>query len=181
MILEESDFLTRPYKIGNQKESPDLEDFIVESERGLLISLLGYELYSLLKDAVEGSGELESRFSSLINGAEYNYNDKLYEYRGLKDLLRPAVYSMYVEENSYKFTNIGMVQNNAPQQSTLIESLEFVVRAWNDYCAKAGSYYRYSCLSDSQENSFYGFMKANESYYPEWHYKRPEPRNRFQL
>lgn len=180
MILDTSDFDDRPYKIPNQEESRDFIEFIEKSEKKILTDLFGYEFYSELTEMIETSGELPQIWKDLIDGAEYQSGTKTYEWEGLAYMLTPAVYSMWIDKNAYKFTNIGHVNNNAPQQATTIDNEPFVVEAWNEFCARTGHY----CgpnrrFTWNSYNNFWGFYQANKSDYPDLCYNPPELKNRF--
>lgn len=176
MILDLTDFLDREYKIPNQNESRDLEAFIEKHEKEILKELLGYELFAELEAALESSAELEDRWVDLRDGAEYTYNDKTYKWLGLVDLLKPAVYSRWINVGTYKFTNVGFVQNNAQQQSATLEDMEpFIVRAWNEFVLKVG--YNY----EQRFGTLYGFMKANEADYDGWCFTEQKFKNRHSL
>lgn len=179
MILTPSDFDARPYKVPNQAESGDFGSFIDAQERELARGLLGVELAELFFQAVETSGAVEQRFEDLRDGGTYTYQGKTYLYAGWVDLIRPAVYSLWQPQGTWKFTNIGWVENNAPQQSKLIEDqYPFHVVYWNEFCRKVG-------VSPSQKylyvNSFYGWMTANQEDFPEWVFTAPEFKNRLDI
>lgn len=161
MFLQLSDFTGRPYRIPNQEESPDLEAFIAREEKSILICLMGYEMYTeFAANAV--TSDPEDRWAALLNGAEYSYSNKTYKYNGVVDMLVPAVYSRWLDKGAYKFTNVGYMQNNAPNESKVMEDQEpFRIESWNDFVRKA-----YDC--GNQKNTWYGFMRANESDYPTW-------------
>lgn len=186
MILTPEDFLDRPFRVPNQEESSDFSNFIEVKETELLINLLGYELYLEFKEALEGSGDIEDKWTELRDGADYTYNEKLYRYGGLVDLLRPAIFSLWMNEGIYKFTNSGWLTNNpalannAGPVSTPVDQEDFRIKNWNEYVRKAGvegTDPKY--LTDKP--SFYGFMKANEEDYEEWVFTSPCFENRFSL
>lgn len=181
MILDLSHFDDRPYRIPNQQESRDLLEFIEANERKLLIELLGFELYTDFKEGIETSGTIEQIWLDLRDGADYVCNEKTYHFDGLIDVLIPAIYSLWIPQNAYKFTNIGMVNNNAPQQATTIDNTPDIVNAWNDYCVKVGAYFTGSMLTRSRVNTFYGFMKENAEDYDNWTFCEPKAQNRFSL
>lgn len=162
MILELTDFLKRPYLIPNQQESVDLEEWIDATERNLLKDLLGYELYKEFNEALESSQPLDQRFVDLRDGVEYTYNDVLRKYEGMLDLLRPAVYALWIEEGAYKFTNVGWVVNNAQEQSQTLEDTEqFVVKYWNEYAKKAKALYDYfTVTSDDYPELIFTHVKT---------------------
>jgi len=175
MILSLTDFIDREYKIPNQSESADLLGFIEQKEDELLIDLLGVDLYNEIMDGLEDSAP-EQKFLDLLNGSEYTFNGVTYKWRGLVDLLQPAIYSMWINVGSFKFTNIGWVQNSPQENSTAIDFTEqFTVAYWNKYCEKVG-------LRQSQKNSFYGYMKTVEDDFDsEWIFTLPKTQNRFGL
>jgi hypothetical protein len=184
VLIALSDFTERPYKIPNQNESTDLLSFLQGEEERLAIEhLLGFELYMLFKEALEADAldpsdpeyvALPQIYVDLRDGAEYEYGDHTYKYRGWVDLIRPALFSLWIPRGTYKFTNVGHVQNAAPQQSTKIDDDQFEVESWNTFVKKVGI--GYTC-----EHSFYGFMTANEDNYPDWLFSMPGLRNRFGL
>jgi len=136
-------------------------------------------LFDFFSDAINSSGALEERFEKLMDGATYVYNNVTLEYKGWVDMIRPAIYSLWQLQGTWKFTNIGWVENNAPQQSKLIDDqYQFHVHYWNEYCRKVGVSPGNCYLSI---NSFYGFMRANKADYPEWVFTAPELKNRFDI
>lgn len=173
MFLSLTDFEDRPYRIPNQEESTDLENFITEAEEAVLIDLLGYELYSEFVADIDTS-DPEDRWINLRDGAEYTYDNKLYKYNGIVDMCRPAVYSLWIDPGTYKFSNVGYIRNKPSQEAEVIDPEVFTVSTWNNFVKKA-----YDC--GSHRNTLYGFIKANESDYPTWQLTSPEYRNRLGL
>lgn len=180
MILDTSDFDDRPYRIPNQEESRDFIEFIEQKEEEILTQLFGYQFFNELNEAINSSGELPQIWLDFRDGCKYDSGGKTYNYRGLVYLLVPAIYSLWIDKNAMKFTNIGYVNNNAPQQSTPIDNEPFVVQAWNDYCARTGG----SCAANhrftwNHQNTFWGFYSARKTDYPDLVYNAPERKNRF--
>lgn len=177
MIISLTDFNERPYRIPNQNESPDLSSFLAAEEMKLAVKyLLGYDLWIEFTEALEASGPLDTKWEELLNGAEYTYGDDTYYYAGWADMVKPALYALWIPQGTWKFTNIGYVENNAPQQSVLMDDPSgFIVSAWNDFVNKAG--FDYHC------HTFYGFMKSKNTSvpetYPSWKYNQPPLKNRF--
>ena len=172
MILSLTDFVDREYKIPNQNESSDLLGFIEDKEEELLCDLLGVDLYNEVMDGLDESNP-EQKFLDLLNGKDYVFNGVTYKWGGLVNLLKPAVYSKWINVGTFKFTNIGWVQNSPQENSTAIDwTDQFVVAYWNKYCELVG-------LNKSQKNSFYGYMKTVESDFDsEWIFNLPKTQNR---
>ncbi len=177
MFIEVTDFTERPYRIPNQNESTDLLSFLSTEEARLAIeNLLGYDLWKDFVEAYDASLEsgadpLDQKWSKIIEGAEYTYGSYLMKYNGWVDLLRPALYSLWIPKGSQKLTNIGYVENAPPQQSTLIDSFPSEVESWNQFVKKSGIY--------EHCHTFYGFMYENRADYPNWIYNPPRMKNRF--
>lgn len=186
MIITPSDFDDRPFKIPNQEESGDLEGFIDDAEIDLAVKhLLGLDLWDEFITAVTSSGVLDQKWLDLRDGATYQYQNVNYKYNGWVDLVRPGIYSLWQPEGTWKYTNVGWVQNkanSAPQAGNQSELLEdqyvFHVKYWNQFVEKVG-YQSANCYN--YKNSFYGFMKANETTYDGWIFNTPVFKNRFDL
>lgn len=177
MILDPSDFDDRPYRIPNQQESKDFPEFVEAAEEEILVQLLGYEFYKELSDALNTSNP-DQIYIDFRDGAEYESGGKTYKYSGLVDLLKPAVFSLWTDQNAYKFTNIGHIVNSPPQQATVIDNEPFAVGSWNAYVKLAGGYCGYSRSTWNRKDNLYGFYLANKSDYPTIVWKSPELRNR---
>lgn len=183
MIIAKTDFVDRPFKIPNQNEAQDLESFIEDIEERIAmgtldecITLLGVELWREFESAVNTSGTIEAKWLALRDGADYVYNGVTYRYNGWVDMIRPLIYSRWLPATTDKVTNIGMIKNSAPQQSKLTDDYyPSVVSNWNETAKKVGC--QPNC-GYNYKNSFYGFMKANESDYDNWVFKCPQFKNR---
>lgn len=178
MIIDPTDFNDKPYKVPNQEENRDFEAFIAEKEEELAVQyLLGSELWEEFKEALASSGPLDSIWEVLKDGGFYDHNNKQYQYKGWVDMIRPGIFADYLPETTYKLTNIGYVENNAPDKSKLIEDqYPFHVKHWNNFVQKVGYSYPYGY---NYKNSFYGFMKAHKDDYPSWVFKCPRFKNRY--
>jgi hypothetical protein len=176
MIIDATDFNDRPYKVPNQEESRDFISLIERWEEDLAVNhLLGAELWDELK-VIHESGSIAEPWLTLINGGTYAYNGKTHQFKGWVDLVKPAIYSYWLPVGAYKNTNVGVVINNTPQQSTVVEDQNsFIVTAWNDFCLKVGIV---PGCSYTYRNSFYGFMKANSETFDTWLFTPPQTQNR---
>src|SRR5687767_1836602 len=122
MIIDPTDFNDRPNKIPNQTESRDFVSFLTETENSIAIKyLLGYELWTEFQTALAGSGDLEDKWEKLRDGSEYDYNSKTYNYLGWVDMLKPVIMHEWVPMTTYKLTNIGFIENSAPDKGKLLD------------------------------------------------------------
>lgn len=179
MIIDPTDFVDRPYKVPNQEESRDFIAFLESKEDELARMILGHELWEEFDDAVNESGAIDAIYEALRDGGTYEYNGVTYRYAGWVDMVRPGIFAEWLPNIPYKLTNVGYIENNAPDKSTLLENqFEFQVIHWNEFVKKVGKAvgYSYNCI-----DSFYGFMKANEDDYPDWVFTCPRYKNRYDL
>jgi len=167
-LLSTTDFLTRPYKIPNQNESPELATFIEEAEEQVLTDLLGYEFYTTFITDYETSGTPAQKWLDLAEGADYVYGDITYKWKGMVDLLKPIVYARWMDVGAYKFTNVGWIQNSAQENSNLIDSEQFRVQYVNEYAKKAGINY-------NLYNTLWGFLEVNKEDYADDNLEWTEP------
>lgn len=185
MIIDATDFTIRPYKAPNQDESRDFTSFIEDVEERLAmglvpdekVQLLGPTLWEQFQTGLATSGTIEQRWLDLRDGVNYSYQNGYYHYAGWVDLIRPAIFSRWIPMTTDKLTNIGFIKNNAPQQSKLTEdNYPSIVQHWNEMVKKVGIEH-HNCYN--YKNSFYGFMKANASDYPDWNFVAPQYKNRY--
>jgi len=184
MIILPVDFVDRPYKVPNQEEARDFSSLLDGWEEGIAngtlpdeaVRLLGVDLWDEFSDALNTSGVIADKWIRLRDGATYTYGGKTSTYLGWVDMIRPALYALWIPTTTYKLTNIGFVENNAPEKSSLMDDqYPFVVKYWNEFVSRVG--FGYNC----RRNSFYGFMEANKADYPDWDFKAPELKNRYGL
>ena len=176
MIIDSTHFVDRPYKVPNQEESKDFVGFIESKEADLGRKyLLGQALYTEFAAAIAAGGTLDAKWEALKSGGTYTYNNILYRYDGWVDLIRPGIFAEWIAMNGPKFTNSGYVSNAVPKEAKGLSPAPFIVKHWNEFMLKAGwaRYYAYWADCYNQENTFYGFMKANESDYTGWEFVMP--------
>lgn len=174
-LIDVTDFDDLPYKIPHQEEYPEFEAFIEAREEELLKEILGIDLYNEFMAALDDSGEeLADKWVELRDGAEYEFASVTNEYKGLVDLLKPAIYSKWVSLLHRRFTTSGVIVNTGQQNTTVVNPIYEIVTYWNEFAKKVG---HVAC----QRNTFYGFMIANEDDYDGWEFSCPEIINQFDL
>lgn len=176
MIVEPSDFTARPYRIPNREESQDFIDFLENYEARVLKDILGYSLYHAFKTALAG-GSPADKWVKLRDGAEYTQFNTLYKYEGMKALLVPYLYSMWLKETVEKHTAEGvLINSNSVIQGTGTTNTESVSpsrkisSAYNHFSDQVGDW-------KNQGNTLYGFLTANIADYESWHFTEPGTMN----
>lgn len=188
------------YQISN------VDNYIVQYEKEVLIRLLGYELYSLLQSAwddykQESSTPLPERFDRLINGYDYalTYQSKQVNTRwnGLvnaekESLISYYVYYRFIEGTEIKTTVVGSSKSKK-ENSKHAGVINKMVNAWNSFIQLYGvipreiarntcDYYwinngNYSIYNIDQ--SAYNFLATFKNDYPEWIFKPQKKINVF--
>lgn len=144
----------------------DLVSYITRYEKDILQSLLGYELYQLVKN----STATEGRIYDLINGKEYTIEykgrDQLIKWNGLVNtdkvsLIAYYVYCQYLRgKASFQTTSGAVVPGN--ESGTAANQSFDMFEAWNAMRELYGYEGQSSIIP-----SAYNFLKENESDYPE--------------
>ena len=172
-LIDVTDFEDLPYKIPNQEETKEFVTFIEAKEEELLKEILGIDLYNEFIEALADSGELADKWANLRDGAEYEYS-VTNEYKGLVDLLKPAIYSEWIFYTYRRLTAAAMIVNNGRENTTAVNPSWEIANNWNTWVKKVGN-------AGYQKNNFYGFMIANEDDYENWEFTYQELKNTLDL
>ena len=168
MFLDPSDFEDVPYLIPNQEESRSLQEYIDTKEAYYLKKVLGLSFYNEFIAGLETSGVIEQKWIDLKDGKEYTVGEgdsaNEYEYSGIKDLLKPAIYSNWLEDNYRKWSNGGMIVNTAQNNATAVNPIDEIAGNWNEFVRKIGG----GCFWQYQENTLYGFLTEETDTYEGW-------------
>jgi len=188
MILEQDDFLQVPYRIPNQSESKDFQDFIDKRETYYLKKILGLDLYRLFKTGFDGIASPDQIWMDLAYGTneetnpdgdgDYEYGSYNYEYLGLVEVLRPAIYADWLKENYRTWDNSGVVMPTGQNNATIVMPDVEITKSWNEFVNFLGS-------PICQQNTLYGFLFARTLDYPTWQdgifFEQQYYRNQFDL
>jgi len=135
-IVSPTDFQNEPLFIPNSIEVPDIQDnsvnavdnlqlFIDQYERLLLVNVLGITQYNVLK---ENQSQSSGIWKSLIDGKEYD--GKLW--LGLKPLIKAYVFYNYLFNDKSYYTTVG-IERSASKNSLSINPTENLVEVWNNF------------------------------------------------
>jgi hypothetical protein len=127
----------------------------------------------------------------LRDGADYTYNDNSYRWDGMKEMLKPLVYSEWLERSVQSFTGAGVTQGKT-ENADFVNPAMKISESWNDFAVKAGicdektspqySYgmglyynygyfkfgYPYLNMKGFYENTLFGYMTANKAVFTDW-------------
>jgi|SRR5688572_30096095 len=183
LFVDPTDFTNKPYKIPNQEESKDFDQWLEDKEDEILKDLLGWQLWDSFSNAIEG-GTTTTKWVNLRDGTTYEYGGYTFKWEGMEKMLIPYIYSMFIRESFDKLTGSGVVLNGTTSATpganfTIINPSVRITRAQNEFSRMAGGCYR-------ADDSLYGFLLANyEDTYTEWSptstWKDPGKENQFDL
>lgn len=169
MFLDVSDFEDVPYLIPNQEESRSLQDFIDAKEAEYLKKVLGLSFYNEFIAGLDSSGTVEQIWVDLRDGKEYTVSNQAYEWKGVREMLKPVIYSQWLEHNYRKWSNGGMIVNNGQNNSTSVNPIDEIVENWNKFVkiVGLGYHYWYICYGNT-EGTLRGFLNENSTDYEGW-------------
>ena len=165
-IIDGSSFLVRPYRIPDQESYKDFSKWLDDQERDLCDLLLGKPLRKELFESLDTSSP-EERFELLVNGDDEQFD-------GLIKILVPAIYSYWLDPNQFKLTAAGIVTNQQPQGSIVLDNnIAFEVQAWNDFVKKVGQ------PRTKDETTFWFYMNQHKDDFSNWKFTPQESKNRY--
>lgn len=177
MSLIDDTYFTNDIQIPVSKYDT-IQSYIDRYEPQILIDLLGYELYNLVK----GYDPLtaEQRIIDLVEGVDYTVNGHLCRWGGLINIDKISLVAYYVffkwatekETIATRAANIKIKNENA-------DNVSYEVKAIASY-NKMLRLYGYS-IEPHYSQSAYAFFKAKADDYPELLFTEKKPLNTYGL
>jgi len=120
----------------------DLQQYIDEHEKKVLIGLLGYDLYAEMMAAYAAfiltpSTPLPAKWANLINGITYTYGGQTIRWNGLINsdkisFLSYYVYCQYVKAKQFPYQQTGTVQP-INENSQVVDGIANHTASWNEF------------------------------------------------
>lgn len=156
-LLTITDFIGR-YSLSISEFAIDtFNSYITDYQYDLLIDMLGAELYNDFN-----ANPTDAKWTDFQNGITYtDCNGDVQNWRGLKDLLIPFVYSKFTLENYKKQVQSGVVKPKFENADILNERerKEVAYKAWNDFISKYYEAYMFLYTYESTYTDFSCFFK----------------------
>ena len=159
MIIDHTYFtqkLSLPQR-GNTEGQELIADFIEQYEEEYLKCALGYDLWKAFSDGIAGSGAVDQRWTDLLDGLEFTYLSRNYNWDGFatakKTPIANYVYYKWMEDQAEHNTLVGTAIQNADNNSR-VNAVTKMVDAWNRMV--------------DMNRTLWMFLKANADTYPEW-------------
>ena len=153
----------------NQPEVLNVVNAMISKyEPRFLKSLFGLSFYQEFEQGIDPvSGDMDQRWSDLLDGTIYTYNDKEYEWVGFSNSSKESpianyVYSKLMEKDILYTTVTGTVKGKA-ENSMSANPIDKIVRAWNEMV--------------EWNISLIEYLNRNTETYPEWIAKNPYCKN----
>jgi hypothetical protein len=157
-----------PHAIDDPNDSntgvkDNLDLFIDQYERDVLVKMLGYSLFkdfSSNLDISKPNGLIPAadvKWDQLLNGVEYTIDDTLVNFRGIRhldganpiSLIAYYTYFFYLKDDAIKYTGTGNQVVEAANSET-VSITPKQVKAWRRfYELTVGSYASYNIISNS--------------------------------
>lgn len=125
----------------------ELEVFIDNYERDLLLNAFGVDLFNQLKVAMSDYDNAAQKWVDLVEGKDYTINGKKHRWEGLKGYNKQSViafyvYCQYLRNDESTYTTTGIVQNTGKNA---------------DNYSPTGKYIKaHNCFLKQYQNSDYG-------------------------
>jgi hypothetical protein len=190
MSFIDSTYFTGEIAVPSASSETALTQAITQYEKEILISLLGYKLYSLLIADLSNGAPVTQKYIDLVNGKEFvcafNGTDYTVKWEGLKNtalqsLIAYYVFYKYVERNVTSFYGTGVSQANVQEGWQRVNPVSKMINAWERMRELYGkfppeyklNYSRPIHNSDLSEvfelsGSAYNFLLKNKTDYPDW-------------
>jgi len=186
----DSTYFTGELAIPNAANEAGLTQAITQYEKEILISLLGYKLYSLLLADLSNGEPQTQKYIDLVNGAEFTHTfggvDYTLKWDGLINtgkisLIAYYVYYKYVERNISAFYGTGVSMANTQEGWSRVSPESKMINAWERIRELYGKippqykrYYNRPVLGAEVpgvlelSGSAYNFLLTNIADYPDW-------------
>lgn len=156
-----------PNQTGTISNATAITQAIGQYEKEILISLLGYKLYSLLiADLSEGLPQTQI-YKDLVDGAEFEFNGILLKWNGLKNSDKQSLIAYYtyykmIERETVHNSGIGVILAKG-EKGNRVSPVNKMINAWDRMRQLYGKPY-------DSEPSAYNFLLANKESYPDWRF-----------
>ncbi len=149
MFVTKTDFDVIPWNIPNLSGNNSFLDYVAREEEEILLSLLGKSLYDSFIEGLD-TDYPEEKWVNLRDGAPYFYLDKTYNWVGMKKMLIPYIFSMWLRDTFDNNSGIGVVVAKG-ENSKVINPGRRIARNFNIFSHYAGNCH-------AMKDTLYGFL-----------------------
>lgn len=157
MIIDYTYFTERLLlpQVGNTEGRDTVNEFTETYEIEYLHKVLCYDLAKAFIDGIAGSGVPDQRWIDLLEGKEFTYNGRNYNWPGFEVQKQNPIagYVFYMYMGTPLNTLVGTAKQNVDNNSK-ISPTPLMIMAWNSMV--------------DMNKLLWMFLKANSDTYPEW-------------
>lgn len=92
-----------------------------------------------------------NRWLLLKNGNTYTYNERVYRFKGISKMLRPYIYSQWLEATFKQMVGVGGITMPKTENSLVVSPSEDIIKSWNAFAREIGDNY-------NQQGTLYGYL-----------------------
>lgn len=148
-------------QVGNSDGLANVTQFIDTYEPEYLKKVLGYDLWKAFTEGIEGSGTPDQRWLDLLQGKEFQYQSKPYNWAGFENKPSPIsqyVYYQVLEDSASDTVLVG--QSTGKTENAIRTSpVSKMIAAWNEMV--------------ELNIMLWNFLYVNKATYPEWDVSYP--------
>lgn len=165
MFLTVEDFSTEPYLITNlDKRLANFKDFIIRKEREVLTKIFGPFFYNTFRTGLTTEPVLD-KWTRLRDGYVWEYETLPYAWVGIKEVLKPYIYSEWLDANTKVWSGVGMILPIS-ENGELVSPAEASWKAWNEFKYRSGyDDYYYSHVG----STLYGYINYANIVEPDYY------------
>ena len=167
MFLTVEDFSIEPYLIPNlDKRLANFKDFIIMKEKEVLTKIFGPLFYNSFKTGL-ATDPVHEKWTRLRDGYFFEYDANPYGWVGIKEVLKPYVYSEWLDANTKLWSGVGMILPIS-ENGESVSPADASWRAWNEFKKRSGyNEYYYSDVG----SSLYGYINYANTVEPDYYYR----------
>lgn len=163
MFCVAEDFDVLPFNLVNLKDEngdpiEGFTEFVDEQEELALRAILGDVFYEAFVLGLATTPTIPVRWTELRDGKDYDDQDgKLRKWKGMKDLLKPLIYSLWTRYRASFNSGVGVVVADNENSVVATSNID-IVNGQNQFMNKAGS-------NEYHRSTLYQFLFLSGSTY----------------
>ena len=149
-VLLITDFSIPPYVIPQSKEvALVFATYSKEQQDKVLEKIMGRKFFAAFETGMAQATPLQ-KWQDLLNGVSYQSNGKTYSWIGIKNLLKPFIYSQWIGATANPNSGIGIVRMDS-ENALFVNPAYEISRSWNTFNRNVGGCH-------SVYNTLYGYL-----------------------
>lgn len=154
-LLIDKSIVSNYFQVSNGRNNAEFEKYIQQAQLFDLKKLMPERFfYDLLKN------KDEEKYSTLLEGGEYNFEDETYRHEGINAVLSYYTYAWYVFKSNIQDTSFGIVNKTNGQSEQV------------DYKERRDWFYEYKSQANQLFEDVKLYIERNVDSFPLWNEKK---------